>query len=110
METMADTKVVPCPSGGDCPDTFRLYEALEAGCVPVVDSHASRNLVPGFWDFLFPGGFPFPVVDTWAEFPDVLGELLEDWVSWSNLVFSWWVNYKYDLKRCLELDVSLLCR
>ena len=28
---------VPCPRGNSSPDTFRLYEALEAGSIPIVE-------------------------------------------------------------------------
>ena len=37
LDHLADAKVAPCPPGPNTPDTFRLYEALEAGCLPVVD-------------------------------------------------------------------------
>ena len=32
--------MIPCPSGPATPDSFRLWEALEAGCVPIADGYA----------------------------------------------------------------------
>ena len=34
MKTLAETKFIPCPPGQNF-ETYRLYEALEAGCIPV---------------------------------------------------------------------------
>jgi hypothetical protein len=39
---LASAKVVPCPSGAINPESFRMFEALEAGCVPVVDALAPK--------------------------------------------------------------------
>jgi hypothetical protein len=33
--TLLDSVFVPC-IGGNNPDTFRLYEALECGCIPII--------------------------------------------------------------------------
>ena len=34
MKTLEDTRFVPCPKGQNY-ETYRLYEALEAGCIPI---------------------------------------------------------------------------
>ena len=36
-EKLASAKVAFAPSGPVTPDTFRLFEALEAGCIPIAD-------------------------------------------------------------------------
>ena len=36
-DLMASAKVAPCPVGWIHPDSFRLYEALECGCLPAVE-------------------------------------------------------------------------
>jgi hypothetical protein len=36
LDTLASARVAPCPPGPHVPDTFRQYEAYEAGCVPVI--------------------------------------------------------------------------
>ena len=34
MNTLNDSKFIPCPKGINY-ETFRVYEALEAGCIPI---------------------------------------------------------------------------
>ena len=34
MKILEDTKFIPCPKGQNY-ETYRLYEALEAGCIPI---------------------------------------------------------------------------
>jgi hypothetical protein len=111
LTAMAQAKVVPCPSGNYCPDTFRVWEALEAGCIPVVDAFSTVYREPGFWDDLLAlEGEPFPVVQNWSEFPALLDELTADWVYRSNRVFAWWLDYKNRLRRWIERDVNELWR
>ena len=40
--TMLDTIFVPCPSGNNA-ETFRLYEALECGCIPLYVKEDGNN-------------------------------------------------------------------
>jgi hypothetical protein len=37
LEGMGSAAIAPCPPGPNTPDTFRLWEGLEAGCVPYMD-------------------------------------------------------------------------
>ena len=106
---LSQTKVAPCPSGNYCPDTFRVWEALEAGCIPVVDAYSTVYREPGFWSYLLPE-IPFPVVTHWDEFPGVLDTLLSDYTNKSNQIFAWWIEYKRTLKKRLEREVEMLWR
>jgi hypothetical protein len=76
---MGAAKIVPCPGGPFSPDSFRLYEALEAGCTPVVNDEE-------FFTKLF-GHFPFPCVKAWSELKDI------EYKDYSG----WWDNYKEEL-------------
>lgn len=87
LENMARAKFVPCPSGPCTPDTFRLYEALEAGCVPIADGGS-------YWQSLFGEEVPFPVVSSWEVLPTLMPQLLKEWPENSNKVFAWWQLYK----------------
>lgn len=100
LKIMSQSKVVACPSGPETPDSFRVYEALEAGCIPVVDSYSPNNPTAGFWSYLL-GDIPFPIIDKWSSFPALLEELLKDWPLNANKVVSWWLMKKRELK--LEL-------
>jgi len=110
MTTLAQSKIVLCPSGVESPDTFRLYEALEAGCVPIVDAFATRNQDWGFWNYLFKGDYPFPVISYWDKLPDLLPELLKNYPENANKCFSWWQNKKREIKYKLIDDVKELSK
>lgn len=108
MRTLAVTKIAPCPSGVESPDNFRLYEALEAGCVPVVDAFSTNFKTPGFWKYLFGNGIPFPIVDYWDAFPDMIPQLLKEYPNNANKCFAWWQQQKRKLKWQLYDDVKEL--
>lgn len=107
---MAQTKVVLCPSGIETPDTFRLYEALEAGCVPVVDAFATRNQSPGFWEYLFAEEVPFPIVDYWDKLPALMPELLRDYPANANRIAAWWEQKKRNMYLKLIYDIKDISR
>lgn len=103
---LARTKVAPCPSGPVTADTFRLAEALDAGCVPVVDTRPSHGPA-GYWPVVF-GVPPFPVLESWEAFPAVLDGLLADWPATANRVGAWWRRYLRGLAVNLRDDVETL--
>lgn len=108
LTQMADSKIVLCPSGIESPDSFRVYEALEAGCIPVVDAFSTKHQSPGFWHYLFGDQVPFPIVDYWDKLPALLPQLLKEYPENANLVFSWWQSIKRSLYFKLTDDVRIL--
>lgn len=110
MELMAKSKIVLCPSGIESPDNFRLYEALEAGCLPVVDAFSTNFKTSGFWRYVFGDDVPFPIVDYWDAFPDMIPGLLADYPANANRCFAWWQQYKRKLKYQLLDDVKELSK
>lgn len=101
LENMARAKFVPCPSGPETADTFRLFEALEAGCVPIGDGG-------NYWPFLFGEEVPFPIVSDWSVLPSLMPELLRGWPQSSNRVYGWWQLYKRRLADKLEDQIITL--
>ena len=89
---MRQAKVVPCPSGPATPDSFRFAEALEAGCVPILDAY-SPDHVPGYWDLVL-GKHPFSVIEDWSTLPQVMAEILGDFERRQREANYWWRNYK----------------
>lgn len=110
LKNLSVTKIVPCPSGIESPDNFRLYEALEAGCVPVVDAFSTKFKTPGFWRYLLGDDIPFPIIDYWDAFPKILPGLLADYPANANRCFSWWQLKKREIKYRLLDDIKELSK
>lgn len=88
---MVRSKVIPCPSGAVTPDSFRFFEALEAGAVPLADAISPNEFFKnGYWELLFPDGVPFPIVHHWPIFEDLLRHILSNYPHVNNRVSAWW--------------------
>jgi hypothetical protein len=105
LSLISAAKVAPCPSGPATPDSFRLYEALEAGCVPIVDDPCPGWQTPGYFDLTL-GDVPFPVLTDWDDLPDALDLILDNWTSSALRCRSWWQGYKRRLARRLDGDLA----
>lgn len=110
LNVMARSKIVLCPSGIESPDNFRLYEALEAGCIPVVDAFSTQNKAPGFWRYLFGHDIPFPIVSYWDKLPDMIPGLLADYPHNANRIYGWWQNIKRSMQFKLIDDIKELSK
>lgn len=89
IANMCRAKVVPCPMGNVSPDCFRVYEALEAGCIPIVENKA-------FWTMQF-GDVPFPIVEEWDKVGDLINHF-KDRPDVNNACSAWWQLKKRELK------------
>jgi len=62
QEVLTQSKFVPCPMGNVMLETWRAYEALEAGCIPLLERRTTmdyyRNLL---------GDHPIPTFSSWKE-------------------------------------------
>jgi hypothetical protein len=63
---LLSSKFALCPQGQGNLDTFRFYEALEAGCIPVVLRETAQQ--PSYWQHLF----------ECDDLPFITGDTLED--------------------------------
>jgi hypothetical protein len=80
---LARSKFVPCPRGLSL-ETYRYYEALAHGCVPIVERLPRRY---------YYGGGPAIGVNRWDEIPSRIAPLLADDDALAQLqesVLSWW--------------------
>lgn len=69
-KTLGQSQFVIAPMGGCNIDSFRIYEALEAGCIPVaLDQHQAFKIHPNYWHAIFrqEAPMPFVVASTWGE-------------------------------------------
>lgn len=60
----------PCPAGNS-PETIRLYDALELGCIPICLNHRFLHSPVAL------GEVPFPVLNDWSELPAFLAQYRE---------------------------------
>lgn len=107
---MADSKVAFAPSGPETPDSFRLFEALEAGCIPLADTRDPKGIFPdNYWQWFFEGDVPFPIIkDYEQELQGFTIAAVENYTSKSNEIFAWWQNYKRDLCYRVMKQVHIL--
>lgn len=103
---LAAAKTAPCPSGAINPESFRLFEALEAGCIPIVDAYSPDYENPDFWTWFFDEEPPFPVYTD----PDQLRGYIVDGVkntpALANKIFSWWQSKKREMAYWLVNDIA----
>jgi len=103
---MARAKVAPCPSGPATPDSFRLYEALEAGCVPLADVTAPGPYPNrGYWEMVAPAA-PFELVAYWHEVEKYIAAALHGWPRNAAECQAWWVRHKRKMTLDLLDDVA----
>lgn len=101
------TKVAPCPGGPFTADTFRLFEALEAGCIPLADNAAADG-TSGYWNLmsLMSGCPPFPIIEDWSTIDGVIELALAEWPQLANRSTAWWTESKATLAARLVEDLS----
>tara|TARA_Y100000590_G_scaffold360828_1_gene417280 strand:+ start:4324 stop:5211 length:888 start_codon:yes stop_codon:yes gene_type:complete len=98
---LSSTEFIPCPNGFVHPETYRLYEALECGCIPIVENAYK------YYDRLFPNN-PFFKVDKWIDAKSIINKLKNSEIKKkSEECFIWWKNYKEKLKESINKRICL---
>jgi len=112
-QLLRNTQFALCPVGQDSCDSFRLYEALEAGCIPITQSN-SKSLIfrPSYWKGIFNATeeLPFVIVETWEEGLDKMKKLIyENKVNETQKAcISLWEKYKSIWKKQIEEKSRIL--
>lgn len=90
---------VPCPSGPVTPDSFRAFEALEAGCVPILDGECPTTQdCERYWQEIFGYLHPLPVVHDWTHAVPIIESNSDCYPSENIRIYSWWQMYKRELR------------
>lgn len=74
QEILLDSIFCPCPKGNSI-ETFRLYEVLESGAIPVVhmdDGYTAKHFPPMYFKS------PMVFVNSWTEAVDSMLEMMKD--------------------------------
>ena len=95
------TEFVPCPNGFVHPETYRIYEALECGCIPIVENAYK------YYDRLFPDN-PFLKIDKWMEARSIIQRWESEQISQKREECKiWWTQYKDSLKKFISDKINL---
>lgn len=91
------------PHGYVHPETYRLYESLECGSIPIIENPYN------FFNNFLPGN-PFYLIDIWADGRDIIENLLSDKKKLeevSDNISIWWVEYKSKLKNKMRKIINV---
>ena len=100
-EILTSTIFIPCPNGFFHPETYRLYEALECECIPIVENAYK------YYDRLFHNN-PFIKVDKWIEAKSVIEEWGNDQIKQKREECrTWWSQYKNQLQEFIVNKINL---
>jgi len=94
LELLTMSKFVPCPRGGNN-ETFRFYEALEAGAVPILVKEEGCTL---YYSFLTKW-LPILVVGEWKDVPKFMREFMKNsdaYAKYSEQLLKAWKKMKED--------------
>ena len=97
VETLLDSIFVACPDGAN-PETFRFYEALDCGCIPLVVK-TPKNAA---WLDVVCENLQILPVNNWTDAANLMGHLLKNThllEGYRNKVLSSWTAWK---KRLIE--------
>jgi len=108
---MEDSIFAPCPAGNS-PETIRLYDALELGCIPISLPHAFLTSDDALASI---GPVPFPILASWAELPSFLDRMKsltlsnpDEIVSLQAKTIHWWLSYKQFIQNKITSRIDLL--
>ena len=94
LDNLMWARTAPCPSGPETQETFRMWEALQAGAIPILDMETPTSGDDGYWRSLFRGDVPLPVITDWNDVSAVISELVAGWPHTGNKVQAWWSRYR----------------
>lgn len=131
-QLLTNTQVVLCPRGFISAETYRLYEALEAGAIPLVEDDggigllrehvapsAMHNLLrggpsywydlarrtrwPSYWRNAFGSDFPCPRIYRWENVQAVLDRT--DLDALAESISTWWSDQKAAIRSDLAATI-----
>jgi hypothetical protein len=98
-DLLCESIFVPCPMGNVNLESFRLYEALDAGAIPIVE----RRPWLDYYTRLL-GPHPLLVVNHWHEAPERMKSLMDDVAALDRRqreISEWWHRFEVGLKQRL---------
>ena len=85
-----NTNFAPCPAGFFHPESYRIYEALQCGTIPIVES------VYNYFDNIYPKN-PFIKINKWKEAKEIIDNWNDDQIlNKRKECINWWNQYLLD--------------
>lgn len=106
---MLRTKVAPAPAGVFTPDSFRVYEALEAHAIPIADdiSPVVAYQSQGYWNQTLKSP-PIPILTNYDDLKGWCNDALVSWPGNANRITAWWMRLKRQYSHWLIEDLTEL--
>lgn len=109
LRLLARSRAAPAPAGPETQSSFRCFEALEAGAIPIVDETRPDGEGAGYWQLIFKSPPPFPILLQPEEFDEALDEIINPAGEWGRIVcHAWWQREKRELAVDLVHALDLL--
>jgi hypothetical protein len=92
LNILRDSAFAPAPMGNANLESFRVYEALDAGTIPIVE----KGMFLDYFRRLL-GDHPLPTVRTWREARHLVRRYLDDPEALNQLqqeCIRWWADYQ----------------
>mmetsp|Transcript_33836 Transcript_33836/g.45741 ORF Transcript_33836/g.45741 Transcript_33836/m.45741 type:complete len:350 (-) Transcript_33836:429-1478(-) len=109
-EVLLNSIFTLCPTGHN-PETYRIFEAVEAGSIPVIclnELYQNSACRDSFRPFLHTSA-PFLVLRSWTELPQVLGAILANFTlisQWQHDMLAWrdryWTSVSLSFEELLD--------
>lgn len=93
-----------CPSGHN-PETFRIFEACEAGSIPIVDFSSYANSCENPWSPFLKSQAPFIWLENWDDIVNVLLVLRSDperVLAMQKEVITWYAKFMKSSMKTIE--------
>ena len=100
-DMLSSAEFIPCPNGFFHPETYRVYEALECGCIPIVENAYK------YYDRLFLNN-PFIKVDKWKDSKAILQGWGSDQIKKKRAeIIFWWKEEKNKIQDFIKDKIIL---
>lgn len=100
IKLIADSKIIPCMPGFANVETYRFYEALESGAIPMVsldEKNSFTNILSGSLNppLLAIAGTDWSIIGVLGTQDSMLKSIAQD-------TQNWWIGYKLYLKKMVK--------
>jgi hypothetical protein len=92
-EIMGESIFVPAPCGWQKLESFRAWEALEAGSIPIVERRPQFDYFATLC-----GDYPFPCISDWSQAADIMRKDMAELEDLRQRCWDWWQLYKVDIR------------